>query len=39
MSETKSLLIEIGTEEMPARFVMGAAKQLKEKVILVCKRS
>lgn len=33
MSETKSLLIEIGTEEMPARFVMGAAKQLKEKVI------
>ncbi|HBI03720.1 MAG TPA: hypothetical protein DDY49_06795, partial [Paenibacillaceae bacterium] len=24
---------EIGTEEMPARFVTGAAQQLKEKVI------
>ena len=33
MSETKTLLIEIGTEEMPARFVTGAAQQLKEKVI------
>lgn len=32
MSETKTLLIEIGTEEMPARFVTGAVKQLKEKV-------
>lgn len=32
MSETKTLLIEIGTEEMPARFVTGAAEQLKEKV-------
>ncbi|REK64670.1 MAG: glycine--tRNA ligase subunit beta [Brevibacillus sp.] len=28
----RDLLLEIGTEEMPARFVAGAAAQLKEKV-------
>ncbi|WCK53458.1 glycine--tRNA ligase subunit beta [Aneurinibacillus sp. Ricciae_BoGa-3] len=29
---TRSLLIEIGTEEMPARFATGACEQLKDKV-------
>jgi glycyl-tRNA synthetase beta chain len=29
---TRSLLLEIGTEEMPARFAAGACEQLKEKV-------
>lgn len=33
MSETRTFLIEIGTEEMPARFVAGAANQLKEKLM------
>ena len=33
MSETRTLLIEIGTEEMPARFVAGVANQLKDKLI------
>ena len=28
----RDLLLEIGTEEMPARFITGAAEQLKEKV-------
>ncbi len=28
----RDLLLEIGTEEMPARFIAGAAEQLKEKV-------
>jgi glycyl-tRNA synthetase beta chain len=28
----RTLLLEIGTEEMPARFVAGACEQLKEKV-------
>ncbi len=28
----RDLLLEIGTEEMPARFIAGAAAQLKEKV-------
>lgn len=32
MSETRTLLIEIGTEEIPARFVAGAAEQLKDKI-------
>ncbi|MED0674777.1 glycine--tRNA ligase subunit beta [Aneurinibacillus thermoaerophilus] len=29
---SRTLLLEIGTEEMPARFVAGACEQLKEKV-------
>ncbi|WCN38786.1 glycine--tRNA ligase subunit beta [Aneurinibacillus uraniidurans] len=32
MSATRTLLLEIGTEEMPARFVAGACEQLKDKV-------
>lgn len=28
----RDLLLEIGTEEMPARYITGAAEQLKEKV-------
>lgn len=29
---SRTLFLEIGTEEMPARFVVGACEQLKEKV-------